>query len=278
MWATLPSMPTARQAPAGATAPCPTGVSVLKGTCVYAIGGFANGGFLSTVEAYSPVTGMWATLPSMPTARQAPAGATAPCPTGVGGLAGTCVYAIGGFNSSGDLSTVEAYSPVTGMWAALRSMPTARDGLAGATAPCPGALNRTCVYAIGGENLSGFLSTVEAYSPVTGMWAAPRSMPTARAGLAGATAPCPTGVGGPGGTCVYAIGGFNSSGDLSTVEAYTPAADTWAALPSMSTARERLAGATAPCPGALNRTCVYAIGGSNGSGELSTVEAFAVGR
>jgi Kelch motif len=60
-------------------------------------------------------------------------------------------------------------------------------------------------------------------------------MPTARTALAGATTPCPTGADGLTGTCVYAIGGKNGS-EQSTVEAYSPAANTWATMPSTPTA------------------------------------------
>jgi hypothetical protein len=162
-------------------------------TCVYAIGGF-NGIFaLNTVEAYIPAANVWATLPSLPTARADLAGATVPCPdASIGGMyatapyAGeqwgslrspgywqeTCVYAIGGNNGS-EQSTVEAYIPAANGWATLPSLPTARDSLAGATAPCPGALHHTCVYAIGGSSggafgflnggAFGFLNTVEAF-------------------------------------------------------------------------------------------------------------------
>jgi hypothetical protein len=262
-------MPTARIGLAAATAPCP---GLLHGTCVYGIGGF-NGTFLRTVEAYSPATNTWAKLPSMPTARDFLAAATAPCPPGADGLVGTCVYAIGGYNGT-DLNTVEAYSPATNTWATLPSMPTARNALAGATAPCPGALDRACVYATGGHNSTGALNTVEAYTPATNTWATLPSMPTARYLLAGATAPCPA-------TwdraCVYAIGGTsNGAGGLNTVEAYTPATNTWAELPAMPTARLDLAGATAPCPEAWNRACVYAVGGSSigAGGGLNTAEAY----
>jgi hypothetical protein len=275
IWATLPSMPTARSAPAGATAPCP---HARHRTCVYAIGGYSSPGVaVNTVEAYSPATNTWATLPSLPTARYYLAGATAPCPRGHG-LAGTCVYAIGGFSSPGfALNTVQAYSPATNTWATLPSEPTARAGLAGATAPCPRGhgLAGTCVYAIGGKSTAGVLNIVQAYSPATNTWATLPALPTGRYNLAGATAPCPSG---RRSVCVYAIGGTNGIIGLSTVQAYSPATNTWATLPSLPTARWDLAGASAPCTGARHHTCVYAIDGFNGATVLNTVEAYEVGR
>jgi hypothetical protein len=269
-WTTLKPMPTARDFLAAAAAPCPKGVAGLRGTCVYAIGG---GSGLNTVEAYSPETDTWATLPSMPTARRELAGAAAPC---TAALHLTCVYAIGGTTTGGGtLNTVETYRPHTNIWSTQPTMPTARLNLAGAAAPCFDALNLTCVYAIGGENSTGFLTTAEAFAPDTNTWTtpSPMSMPTARNALAGAAAPCPDALNR---TCVYAIGGFNNTGILSTAEAYSPNTNTWATLPNMPTARSAPAGAAAPCPRALNRTCVYVIGGFNSTAGdfLSTVEAF----
>jgi hypothetical protein len=103
-------MPTGRSNLAGATAPCPTGLHGLKGTCVYATGGHNYvTGFPDTVEAYSPATNTWAILPPMPTGRSNLAGATAPCPTGLHGPRGTCVYAIGGGTGIGAVNTAEAF-------------------------------------------------------------------------------------------------------------------------------------------------------------------------
>ncbi|MET7618828.1 hypothetical protein [Streptomyces sp. NPDC005408] len=218
----------------------------------------------------------------MNSTRDTLAGATAPCPPGVAGLRGTCVYAVGGGNRRAgfiQLSTVEAYSPATNMWVTLPSMPTARNSLAGAAAPCPNAVvgrNETCVYAYGGFPGGGapddLHRTVEAYVPTPNVWATLPLMPTARSGLAGAAAPCPKAARQ---ICVYAFGGVRTSDALRTVEAYSPTANVWATLPSMPTARFNLAGVAAPCPDSLHRTCVYAIGGSNGGAlPLDTVEAF----
>lgn len=307
-WLTLPHLHTARSALAGVTAPCPKGVAGLSGTCVYAVGGYDGTGVAGTAEAYSPATNRWVTLPSMPTARQSLAGAAAPCPKGVAGLSGTCVYAFGGSDGAqpapNQLNTVEAYSPATNTWVALPSMHSTRDGLAGATAPCPkrvAGLSGTCVYAVGGANRSAgttHLNTVEAYSPATNLWVTLPSMPTARTLLAGAAAPCPQAVVGGGGdtphepdgrrradpdtpegseSCVYAYGGFPGAApdDLyRTTETHVPTANVWATLPLMPTARQSLAGAAAPCPKAATQRCVYAVGGTRTGTALGTVEAY----
>ncbi|MBZ9643971.1 kelch repeat-containing protein [Streptomyces sp. PSKA30] len=288
---TLPDLPTARYALAGASAPCPKDVEGLRGTCVYAIGGFTGTVWpdpafdTSTVEAYSPATNAWKRLPGLPTARSQLAATTAPCPKDVEGLKGACVYAIGGAFSD----TVEAYSPVTNTWKTLPSLDTPRDAPAAAAAPCPKdgeglkGLKDLCVYAIGGFNSTdGVLDTVEAYSPATNTWKTLPSKKTPAVALAGAAAPCPMDVDGLKGACVYAVGGFNfTDGVLDTVEAYSPATNTWKTLPDLPTARFELTGASAPCPKntrGLTRTCVYALGGAGSTAfnALTTVEAFTV--
>ena len=86
-------------------------------------------------------------------------------------------------------------------------IPTARFGL-GAAVGSNGKL-----YAVGGNNGSSFLSTVEENDPATNTWAARASMPTARGGLGAATVPS--------NGKLYAIGGSNGSA-LATNEEYTP--------------------------------------------------------
>jgi hypothetical protein len=245
------------------------------GTCVYAIGGY-NGVELDTVQAYSPATNTWATLPSLPTATDDLAAATAPCPRHVSGLKGTCVYAIGGSTTVTYVATVDAYSPATNTWAAVASLPAPDTSMGGATAPCPkgvSGLVGTCVYAIGGIAGASPENTVEGYSPATNTWAALPSLPTASYGLAATTAPCLRGVSGLQGTCVYSIGGVNNAGVIATVEGYSPATNSWAALPSLPTAEYGLAAAGAPCPRALSWACVYAIGTGNAAEVLSTGHA-----
>ena len=70
------------------------------------------------------------------------------------------IYAIGGYNNQGDLTTVEAYNTSTNTWSTVRpSLPTARSALGGAE----GLDGR--IYAISGVNSTSYLRTVEAYLP-----------------------------------------------------------------------------------------------------------------
>src|SRR5207245_11365597 len=105
-------------------------------------------------------------------------------------------------------------------------LPTARQSLAVV------ALPNGKLYAVGGYNGSGYVSTVEEYDPATNVWTAGAAMPTPRAGM---------GVAAVGGR-VYVLGGYNG-GYLDTVEELDPATGAWATRTPMSTVRQGLAAA-----------------------------------
>jgi hypothetical protein len=122
---------------------------------VYAVGGFDySTDFLSfswtyypqgTVEAYDPGTNRCTTKAQLPTPRDS---------LGVGVVNGV-LYAVGGQNGSGSLTTVEAYDPVTDSWTVKAPLPAPREGLG------VGVVNGV-LYAGGGGS---YLGTVEAYDP-----------------------------------------------------------------------------------------------------------------
>jgi hypothetical protein len=264
-------MPTPRYFLGGAAASCPAGQT---GTCVYALGG-ANGGNLPTTQSYNSIANAWTTLTAMPTPSQGLAAAAAPCPAV---QTGTCVYALGGATGGVVAATVQSYNPATNAWSPDPAMPTARDELAAAAAPCPAGQTGTCVYAVGGLNLNGSgtpvtLATMESYNPATNAWSSDASMPTARHELAAAAAPCPAG---QTGTCVYAVGGFNpgNGGIVATVESYNPATNAWSTDASLPTARADLAAAADGCPAGQTGACVYALGGNGSSGAVATNESY----
>jgi N-acetylneuraminic acid mutarotase len=176
------------------------------------------------------------------------------------------IYVLGGTTVGGPIDEpfatptnfVEAYSPATGTWQIVSQLPTARSFLAAATGP------DGRIYAIGGYADNGPTNIVEAYSPVTNAWTRVASLPTTpRSALAAVT--------GPDGR-IYAIGGVDiirSPQPLATVEAYTPATNTWTVLASLPTPRQLLAAAVGP------DGRIYAIGGADAAGNsLTTVEAY----
>jgi hypothetical protein len=140
------------------------------------------------------------------------------------------------------------------------------------------------VYIIGGENASGDLNIVQAYSPKSGSWycsssvsgctttsSPPVAMPTARSRM--------TVLADPNGL-VYAIGGETASGVYTNVvEAYNPTTRTWICSTG-DTAPGCSSTTIAPMPTArdvdgdtTSNGLIYLIGG-NAGGNLSSVEVF----
>jgi N-acetylneuraminic acid mutarotase len=242
-WSSAPSMTTDRDAPA-------VGVDIadLHGRRFYAIGGKNGGGYLNTVEAYSPGPNLWNPVASMSTGRAGLAAA--------GGLDGR-IYAFGGTpDDVSALDLVEAYSPSLNRWSMVTPMTTARSGLAGAG----GSDGR--IYALGGFNpSSGYLHTVEAYSPGRQTWSSVASMSSARYGAAAAVGMDDR---------IYVFGGSPDGRTvLNTVEVYSPGLNRWSRLTSMITAREFPAAARGP------NGRLYVIGGFDAMGTpLDTVESY----
>ena len=169
-WKALAPLPTKRGSPTAA---------VVNGK-IYVIGGAAtNEGskeasihparphrVVGTNEVYDPATNSWATLSSMPTARNHVA---------VGVVNGK-IYVIGGRLGSGfigraaNTDTVEGYDPATDQWSAtLNRMPTARSALTFGT-------YKGKIYVAGGELQTAYMAAafraVEAYDPATNSWSA----------------------------------------------------------------------------------------------------------
>jgi N-acetylneuraminic acid mutarotase len=193
----------------------------------------------------------WATVASVPTARRDLAAVVAHDGR---------IFAIGGADADGvAMATVEAYTPSTNTWETLASMPTARSTLAAVVA----ADGR--IFAIGGFDETN-LARVEAYTPTTDTWERMASLPLARSALGAALRPNGQ---------LLAIGGDNGGTDgskpetaRSNVDAYAVATDAWTTAAALPTPRGWLATTVAP------DGRIFAIGGYDGTSELSTVEAF----
>ncbi len=173
---------------------------------IYVIGGFANGNVqLGNVEAYSPATDTWTNLAPLPAPRAGKVSAVT-APDGR-------IYAIGGINGVTTVATMDAYDPCTDSWTPVASMPTARRFL-------DAVLGRGgSIYALGGTVGSvGFpgtqeLTAVEAYDPSADTWTPVAPLSTPRGALAAAV--------GRAGT-IFAIGGFDGTSALNSVEVFTP--------------------------------------------------------
>ncbi len=168
------------------------------------------------------------------------------------------IYAIGGWDGTRTVATVEQYDPTTDTWTIKADMPTARFY------PC-GAVVKDKIYVIGGiySETGPVLQTVEEYDPVTDTWTQKMDMPTARCRFAtGAVA-----------GKIYAIGGGLVSGaPFASIEQYDPMTDSWMPKSPMPTARRALAASVVDAK-------ILAIGGigSSGTTALSTVEEYDTG-
>ncbi|MFE1415387.1 Kelch repeat-containing protein [Streptomyces sp. NPDC058746] len=162
------------------------------------------------------------------------------------------------------------------VWTTLAPLPAARDFLGAAAAPCPPGQTGTCVYAMGGRDALGNATTpssvsgrAESFNRLTNAWSTVRPMPTPRWGFGTASAPCPPG---QTGTCVYTVGGYTAFAltgpdvPVATVESYNPVTNAWSTVAALPAPRGSLAAAAAPCPPGQTGTCVYAVGGADGTG------------
>jgi N-acetylneuraminic acid mutarotase len=210
---------------------------------IYAIGGGA-GPFLTTVEVYDPATNTWSTGTDMPAGRGALAASV------VNGK----IYTFGGKGGSG---TVYEYDPETDTWTQKADMTTKRVSFS--TSVVDGK-----IYAIGGApSWDTLTAKVDEYDPATDTWTEKAAMSAERTGLSASV------VNGK----IYAIGGWRPGDQpdgiqLSIVEEYDPATDTWTAKTDMPTARTSLT----TC--AVNGK-IYAIGGGGeGVTVFGTVEEY----
>jgi N-acetylneuraminic acid mutarotase len=191
-------------------------VSVAADGQIFAIGG-ATSDFdqtLNAVEAYDPLSRTWRTVTSAGLTPRADLGAAS---------AGGRIYAIGGYDSSGNASAaVESYDPrdPAAGWRSEAPLPIlSSSGWAGAGGIAAAGYHNL-IYAVGGYDQDGnVLANLEIYDPRTNTWTAGPPMPTAR-GLLRATFADGR---------LYAVGGFDSTGTIpfDTVEGYDPTTDQW---------------------------------------------------
>lgn len=141
------------------------GVAAWDGRLIYA-GGLGPEGSVARVDAYDPLAGEWTRLEDMPRPRDHFQAA----------VVGNRLYAVGGrrtIQSEGhieieDTAAVDVLDLTTGKWSAdITSLPTPRGGLGVAAVG-------ECVYAIGGERVTGApdeaTGVVESYDTRDGLW------------------------------------------------------------------------------------------------------------
>lgn len=217
---------------------CAVGIAEFNGKLIVA-GGYNQGKFHSTVEAFDPTTNRWELQRRM----SGPRGRFQLCP--LGGV----LLAAGGSNGSCELKSCESYDTST-PWVPAPDMPVPRT--------CYGAtVLDDQAYVIGGASGSVGMKNCLRYDPATSTWSAIAPLNEGRAQV---------------GVCamkgqVYAVGGSDAWNCYNSVEVYQPQEDLWTTIATMKTCR-RGAG-TCTLEGK-----VYAIGGSDGQTVLDTVECY----
>ena len=219
---------------------------------IYVCGGFVapEKSPLPIGAAWEPIDNVWVYDPAADSWK-----ALAPLPTKLG--AASAVEAFGKIHVIGGVTTVEGsktpfftfmgpcevlstnfvYDPATDKWESRKPMAVPRNHTFAA------AVNNK-IYVIGGRTGHGFIMSatntdaVEEYDPANDVWSVPKErMPTPRSG----------GGSGTDGRRIYAAGGEVTTralcGAYRAVEAYDPATNSWALLPSMPLPRHGVAGA-----------------------------------
>lgn len=159
------------------------------------------------------------------------------------------IFAIGGYNGSWRVDTVEKYDVNLNQWSAIASMNERRSG-AGAT-----VLDGK-IYVAGGFRDLSYLSTAECYNPVTNVWTMIADMNKSR------SSPAVVALNGH----VYVIGGLSNHGLLSCAERYDPRTDQWTIVEGEMVEKKCSAAAV------VMDGKILVIGGWNGIGGLRTVE------
>jgi N-acetylneuraminic acid mutarotase len=119
------------------------------------------------------------------------------------------LYAVGGYDGTNFLNSVEEYDPATDSWTTKAPMKNRRVGPGVAVAP------NGKLYAAGGRDDVTRIFVTEEYDPATNTWTDKAAIPTHREAFGFAAAANGK---------LYAVGGF---GTVRLVEEYDPATDGW---------------------------------------------------
>ncbi|CAI6347392.1 unnamed protein product [Macrosiphum euphorbiae] len=130
------------------------------------------------------------------------------------------IYAVGGYDGTRGLNSVEVFDVSTQKWRMVTSMTSNKWDLG------VGVLNNR-LYAIGGGD-KNVTNSVEYYDPTLDSWTPVSNMSTNRQGA---------GVGVLDGV-LYAIGGYTGSANLKSVEAYRPSEGVWSPIVDMHMSRK----------------------------------------
>ena len=193
---------------------------------------------VATDKVWRVVNSRWVELPPLLQPRAA----------GAAAVVGDRLVVTGGVGANGKLlNTTEVFDGNS--WTLGAEMPTPRQMLGAAA-------DDKVVYAVGGNDGTADLPTVEAYDPAADSWTTLPALPQPRSDLGVAIADAR----------LVAVGGLSAGQVLKSVAVMDLATKTWAGLPDMSTARHGMAVA------AVDKS-VYAIGGATGVDDTQVTSA-----
>ncbi len=176
--------------------------SAVMNGLLYVAGGMSYGYYTSSAfQVYNPTTNTWTSLPAMPT----------PVFGGGGAALNGNFYVLGGGTGSGlgltpsPVLQVSIYNPTTNAWTqGVSSIPAPTMG-----SPAVVTMNGLA-YVIGGGNISGSITAVQAYNPATDTWTTLSSLDVAR------NQPAAANVGG----VIYIAGGGVGGSASATAESF----------------------------------------------------------
>jgi len=193
---------------------------------------------VATDKVWRVVNGQWVELPHLLQPRAAAAAVTVGAPN----TPAERIIITGGVDANGALvNTTEIFDGTS--WTLGAPIPTPRQMLAAAS-------DGKLVYAVGGNNGTTDLTTVEAYDPAAKTWTALAGLPQPRSDLGVAIADAR----------LVAVGGVSEGQVLKSVSVMDLMTKTWDALPDMASPRHGMA------VDAVDKS-VYAVGGSTAVGD-----------
>ncbi|XP_033104586.1 kelch-like protein 17 [Anneissia japonica] len=209
-------------------------------TVLFSVGGGSLFAIHNECECFDPRHDSWFNIAPM-NFRRARLGVAA---------ASRCIYAVGGYDGSGDLSVVECYKPKLNTWTECASMGTRRS--------CLGvAVLNGLLYAVGGYDGASCLNSAERYDPLTNAWTSIAAMSTRRRYVKLAVLD----------DFLWAVGGYDGSTHLSSVEKYDPKTNTWTQIANMNNRRSSMGVA-------VIEDVLYVVGGNDGASCLNSAERF----
>ena len=225
---------------------------VSTGEALYSIGGYDGSKRLSSIDIFKPEGETWSEGPSMFTAKS---------DFGAVWDGKKSIYLIGGYTAeSQDMAAVEILDTHTKTWRKGPKLQQKRSYV-------QAAINENAIYAVGGAVGNTRLASVEKLELLNkgdekhhahaSSWVYVASLNVARSrpGVAALNGK------------LYAVGGYNGSEHLSSVECYDPSLDQWQLIEAMATPRNSPAVA-------VQGERLYVAGGHDGKKVLNSVEVY----